>query len=300
MQSTPRRSPLKICEIILLSVCFFLSAYTQIQAIEIRDIHELVRTADHGALGPVAIFPMGSDGFLVTDRAGRLLLCFDFDGNLKWKTDGTETGERGLLSPGAVASTHGLSVYVLDRGLRKIFSFDRRGAFTGYLVNEAIGNPSSIAQGEGGELYLYDMTKWELVCIEPGGTLRWKVKPWKVNGEVTSIRLAQGEIHLLVPERSTIFSYGKFGEFLREVRLVMPGRDPEERPTAFWRDQEGYIYVCTEEGSLVIYDVLMNPIVNLNSIRGRRLDSPCDLFLSGKKLYLLDCGSQTVYEITIG
>jgi len=263
-----------------------------VQAIETGAVREIVKAVDHGILSPRVMFPLERDRMLITDTAGRALYCFDLDGQRQWRTDGTETGETGFLFPGMIASSRGLNVFVVDSGLRKIFKFDRRGAFAGYLVNQSVENPSCIAQGEGGELYIYDNTSWELTCVETKGTLRWKVKPWKLTGEVTSMRLADGGIHLLVPGESTIYSYGKFGEYIRSVRL-------DCSPVAFWPGSDGRLYVCTKDGSVMIYDTLYNPLITIDSLEGKKLESPCDLFLSGNRLYLLDCGTQTVHEITI-
>ncbi len=276
-----------------------LSTALPANALEIVKIRELVNTRDHGVLSPAALSPLGREGILVTDAAGRSLFCFDYEGLLKWKTDGTETGEPGFLSPGAIASTRGLSIFVLDRGLRKVLRFDRRGAFSGYLVNETLSDPACLAQGDGGELYIYDSLSWKLLCVEPDGSLRWRVNPWKLKGGVSSIRLAGGEIHLLVRESGTIYSYGKFGEYIRDIHITAPEGGGAIDPASFWLDREGYLYVCAKRGSLIVYDTLLNPIMNLDTIHGKKLEGPCDMFGSGKTLYLLDCGNGLIYEISL-
>jgi len=286
---------------------FILSAFAPVlpcvlgaaSPVEIAAVREIINTAGNEILSPGALYPLDRDRILITDMAGRTISCFDHEGKRIWRTDGTETGEPGFLFPGMIAASRGLSIFVIDSALRKIFKFDGRGAFTGYLENHSVEKPSCIAQGESGELYIYDNTSWELACVEPDGTQRWKVKPWKLTGEVTSIRLADGGIHLLVPGDSAIYSYGKFGEFIRDVRLVSPKEGKRIEPVAFWPGRDGHTYVCSGEGSVVIYDSLCNPLMSIDSLNGKKLESPCDLFLSGNRLYLLDCGEQTVYEVTI-
>jgi len=286
--------------LVVLSASFCLpSPVLPEKTLEIVKIRELINTRDNGVLSPAALSPFGANGILLTDTAGRSLYCFDREGFLKWKTDGTETGEPGFLSPGAIASSRGLSIFVLDRGLRKVLRFDVRGAFSGYLMNESLSDPACLAQGNGGELYIYDSLSWELTCVEPDGSLRWKVNPWKLKGRVSSIRIARGEIHMLVRESGTIYSYGKFGEYVRDIHLKAPGGRGTIDPTSFWLDREGFLYVCTQEGSLLVYDTLLNPIMDLDTIHGRKLEGPCDMFVSGKTLYLLDCGNGIVYEISL-
>jgi hypothetical protein len=283
---------------------FILSAGGSIPAaaavsFEVEDARVFVALDHHDVHGPGAMCTVSGEKVLVTDLAGRSLLCFGPDGGLKWKTDATGTGEQGLLQPRQVAASHETSIFVLDTGLRKILKFDGRGAFTGYVAGEDVRIPSAIALGPGGELYIYDSATWELVCLSPVGSLRWRVKPWKLTGEPSSMRIVDGEIHLLVPDERTIYTYGKFGEFLRKT-TIPPGDDRDDgKPTAFWKTGDGYLFVTTDHGLLLVFDQLGNPFARISSLPPIDFERLCDLSVRGNSLYLLDCGAPAIYQMTL-
>jgi outer membrane protein assembly factor BamB len=283
----------------LAAACLILLASPPAAPFEIAGVREILRTKEHGIVAPGAIAQLGGGAIVVTDRAGRSLACFSREGKLLWKTDGTETGEAGFLDPASVASSTGLALFVLDRGARKILRFDGRGAFQGYLQNDEIDSPACLAQGEGGDLYLYDSRAWELVCLDTDGNLRWKTKPAGVTGPVSMMRVSQGDIYLFLPDTRSISRYGRFGEFLSETKLRAPAGEAEPVPTSFWKSADGSLYVTTEDGRLVVYDGLANPVTSVRALGDSRLERPCDLFLSGNLLYLIDCGTGTLYEITM-
>jgi outer membrane protein assembly factor BamB len=285
---------------VLLAIAFLLlPAPARAAPFEIAGVREILRAKDHGIVSPGAMASLGGGAVVIVDRAGRSLACFSREGKLQWKTDGTETGEAGFLDPASVASSTGLALFVLDRGARKILRFDGRGAFQGYLQSDLIDSPACMAQGESGELYLYDSRAWELVCLDTDGNLRWKTKPAGVTGPVSLVRVSQGDIYLLLPDTRSILRYGRFGEFLSETRLRAPAGEADPVPTSFWKSADGTLYVTTDDGRLVVYDGFSNPVASLAALGDSRLERPCDLFLSGNLLYLIDCGTGTLYEITL-
>jgi hypothetical protein len=93
--------------------------------------------------------------------------------------------------------------------------------------------------------------------------------------------------------------YGRYGEFLSETKLPPPAGEDPATLTSFWRSVEGTLYATTGDGRLLVYDALSNPVASLEAPGGHRLEFPCDLFLSGNSLFLLDCGSGMLYEIML-
>lgn len=292
-------SSLRACVAFAFLCLFFLPLASGTGSYEVGTVRELIDTKEHGILSPGAACALGGGAILITDRAGRTLFCFSREGKLLWRTDGTETGEKGFLDLTSVASSNSLSLFVLDRGTRKILRFDGRGAFQGYVQSEDLRSPTGLALGEAGELYLWDSVTWQLVCVDVDGSSRWGVKAERVTGDVRTVRAFGGEIQLLVPEKGAILRYGRFGEYIGETRLSAPGGQPDPSPTSFSRSPDGNLYVTTRDGRLLVYDALSNPVASLETLGERRLEVPCDLFVSGKMLYLLDCGSGTLYEIAL-
>jgi DNA-binding beta-propeller fold protein YncE len=84
------------------------------------------------------------DGYLyVVDYGNRRISKFDPDGNFLFSFGKKDRGFNGFLSPTGIVCLD-QRVFVADGVYKKIYVFDRNGAYTGVLVEDGLGGPESL------------------------------------------------------------------------------------------------------------------------------------------------------------
>jgi DNA-binding beta-propeller fold protein YncE len=109
------------------------------------------------------------DGYLyVVDYGNRRVSKFDPEGNFLFSFGKKEYGFNGFLSPTGIACIDE-RVFVADGVYKKIYSFDRNGAYTGVLVEEGLGGPESLRPAFGGKLLLADTNR--VLLVDPDSSV---------------------------------------------------------------------------------------------------------------------------------
>ncbi|MBD3234196.1 MAG: hypothetical protein GF315_10790 [candidate division Zixibacteria bacterium] len=246
------------------------------------------------------------------DLNGNLFICdlgnsrvikLDEMYNLVKEVGGISVGIEKLISPIAIASGNGLTMYIADSQRRRLVRYDRDLNYVDYFAqyNDGSGSPVNIGQPQNlyiaqtGEIYISEADKNRILILDALFNYQSEVGGFGYGiGEVSSPQgLAKNESDKLLvadSDNGRIVVYNELGQFMGEF-----GTEHLRNPIGIAIDQWGYIYVSDSVlGSIAVFSSDGQFLLD-SAEYGVALDQPTGIaFSPDDKLYVADRGSNRI------
>lgn len=246
------------------------------------------------------------------DLNGHLFICdlgnsrvikLDEMHELVKEVGGISAGVEQLISPVAIASGNGLTMYIADSQRRRLVRYDRDLNYVDYFAqyNDGSGSPVIIGQpqnlyiAQSGEIYISEADRNRILILDALFNYQSEVGGFGYGiGEVSSpqglVKNESDKLFVADSDNGRIVVYNELGQFMGEF-----GAEYLRNPMDITIDKWGYIYVSDSVlGSIAIFSPDGQFLLD-SSEYGVALNQPTGIaFSPDDKLYVADRGSNRI------